>query len=133
MEENPMPAINRPKYLNLFQISLPIPGLVSILHRISGFGMFLFAWAMLWLLQMMLQSPQSFEQVKVFAQGWIAKCFLTGMAWAFLHHLFAGIRFLLLDVNVGTELQATRRMSWTVLVLGIVGTLIVGAKIWSIV
>ena len=115
------------------RIRLPVPGLVSILHRISGFGMFLFAWAMLWLLQMLLQSPETFEQVKQCAQSWIVKLFLTGMAWAFLHHLFAGIRFLLLDVHVGTALVMTRRMSWAVLVLSLAGTLIVGAKIWSIV
>ena len=128
-----MPASNRPKYLNLVQIRLPVPGLVSILHRVSGFGMFLFAWAMLWLLQMVLQSPETFEQVRECAQSWIARVFLTGMAWAFLHHFFAGIRFLLLDIHIGTELETTRRMSWAVLALGIGGTLMVGAKIWSIV
>jgi len=128
-----MPASNRPKHLNLMKIRLPVPGLVSILHRISGFGMFLFAWAMLWLLQMVLQSPETFEQVKQCAQSWIVRLFLTGMAWAFLHHFFAGIRFLLLDVHVGTDLATTRRMSWAVLVLSVGGTLIVGAKIWSIV
>lgn len=128
-----MTASNRPKYLNLMKIRLPVPGLVSILHRISGFGMFVFAWAMLWILQMMLQSPETFDQVKECAQSWIARVFLTGMAWAFLHHFFAGIRFLLLDIDVGTELESTRRMSWAVLALSIGATLIVGAKIWSIV
>jgi succinate dehydrogenase / fumarate reductase cytochrome b subunit len=128
-----MSVSNRPKYLNLMKIRLPIPGLVSILHRISGFGMFLFAWGMLWLLQMVLQSPETFAQVQACADSWIVKVFLTGMAWAFLHHFFAGIRFLLLDVHIGTELETTRRMSWLVIALSIVGTLIVGAKIWSIV
>ena len=49
-----MPVSKRPKYLNLYRIRLPVPGFVSILHRISGFGMFAFAWAILWLLQMTL-------------------------------------------------------------------------------
>lgn len=128
-----MHASNRPKYLNLMKIRLPVPGFVSILHRVSGLVMFLFAWAMLWLLQMVLQSPESFEQVRQCAQSWIVKLFLTGMSWAFLHHFFAGIRFLLLDVHVASELTTTRRMSWAVLVLSIGGTLIAGAKIWSIV
>lgn len=127
-----MSLSGRPKYLNLMKIRLPVPGLVSILHRVSGFGMFLFAWAMLWLLQMVLQSPETFEQVRQCAQSWIGRLFLTAMAWAFLHHFFAGIRFLLLDIHIGTELETTRRMSWLVIALGIGGTLIVGAKIWSI-
>jgi succinate dehydrogenase / fumarate reductase cytochrome b subunit len=121
---------NRPKYLNLFQIRLPVPGLVSILHRISGFAMFLFAWALLWLLQATLQSPESFEQVRAFTGHWIVKLFLIGMLWAFLHHFFAGLRFLLLDAHVGLDLANTRRMSWAVLVLSFGGTLVLGAWLW---
>jgi len=128
-----MSVSSRPKYLNLMKIRLPVPAVVSILHRLSGFGMFLFAWALLWMLQMVLQSPETFEQVQACARSWITRVFLTGMAWAFLHHFFAGIRFLLLDVHVGTELETTRRTSWLVIVLGVGGTLIVGARIWSIV
>lgn len=125
-----MTVSTRPKYLNLFQIRLPVPGFVSILHRISGFGMFLFAWALLWLLQLSLQSPETFEQARQFAQSWIGKLFLLGISWAFLHHFFAGLRFLLLDVHIGGELATARRMSWAVLVLSIAATIIVGVKIW---
>jgi succinate dehydrogenase / fumarate reductase cytochrome b subunit len=127
-----MSVSQRPKYLDLMKIRLPVPGVVSILHRVSGFGMFLFAWAMLWLLQMVLQSPETFAQVQEWGRSWVARVFLTGMAWAFLHHFFAGIRFLLLDLHIGTELETTRRMSWLVIALGIAGTLLVGARIWSI-
>ena len=125
-----MHPTNRPKYLNLVQIRLPVPGLVSILHRISGFGMFAFAWALLWMLQSSLQSPEGYAQAGAFAQSWIGKLFLIGIGWAFMHHLFAGLRFLMLDAHIGTELQSARRSSWTVLVLGIVGTLILGAWLW---
>lgn len=125
-----MPVTKRPKYLNLYRIRLPVPGFVSILHRISGFGMFAFAWAILWLLQMTLQSADTYAQVMDFAQSWIGKLFLTGMSWAFLHHFFAGLRFLLLDTHVAVDLAGARRTSWTVLALSIAGTVIVGVKIW---
>ena len=125
-----MAVSNRPKYLNLHQIRLPVPGFVSILHRISGFGMFAFAWAILWLLQMSLESPESYEQARTVVQSWIGKLFLIGMSWAFLHHFFAGLRFLLLDIHVGVDLEGARRTSWAVLVLSIAGTVIVGANIW---
>ncbi|MGD2139243.1 MAG: succinate dehydrogenase, cytochrome b556 subunit [Burkholderiales bacterium] len=124
-------AVNkRPTYLNLTEIRLPVPGFVSILHRISGFGMFVFAWALLWLLQLSLQSPETFEAVQGFARGWVGKLFLIGIGWAFLHHFFAGLRFLLLDVHVGTDLASARRSSWAVLVLSIAGTVLLGACIW---
>ena len=125
-----MLASHRPKYLNLLRIRLPIPGLVSILHRVSGFAMFLFAWALLWMLQSLLQSPQSFAQVRAFADHWLVKLFLIGMLWSFLHHFFAGLRFLLLDVHVAGELESTRRMSWAVLALGFGGTALLGAWLW---
>jgi len=125
-----MPAAKRPKYLNLAQIRLPVPGFVSILHRISGLGMFAFAWAILWLLQLTLQSPDGFAQATGFAQSWVGKLFLIGIGWAFMHHFFAGLRFLLLDMHVGTELASARRSSWVVLALGIGGTLILGVCLW---
>ena len=125
-----MAVSNRPKYLNLYQIRLPVPGFVSILHRISGFGMFAFAWAILWLLQMSLESPETYEQARAVAQSWIGKLFLICMSWAFLHHFLAGLRFLLLDTHVGVDLEGARRTSWAVLVLSIAGTVIVGANIW---
>jgi len=125
-----MLVTKRPKYLNLFQIRLPVPGFVSILHRVSGLGMFVFAWAILWLFQMTLESPDSYAKVMDYGQSGIVKLFLIGMSWAFLHHFFAGLRFLLLDAHVGTELSSARRTSWAVLALSIAGTLVVGAKIW---
>lgn len=125
-----MLASHRPKYLNLLQIRQPVPAIVSFLHRVSGFAMFLFAWALLWLLQALLQSPESFEQARTFAGHWLVKLFLIGMLWSFLHHFFAGLRFLLLDVHIAGELESTRRMSWAVLVLGFAGALILGAWIW---
>jgi succinate dehydrogenase / fumarate reductase cytochrome b subunit len=125
-----MAVSKRPKYLNLSEIRLPVPGFVSILHRISGFGMFVFAWALLWLFQLSLQSPETFEAVHGFASGWVGKLFLIGIGWAFLHHFFAGLRFLLLDVHVGIELASARRTSWAVLALSITGALILGVYIW---
>jgi succinate dehydrogenase / fumarate reductase cytochrome b subunit len=61
---------------------------------------------------------------------WLAKLFLTGMLWAFLHHFFAGLRFLLLDVDIGSELATTRAMSWSVLGTSLVLTVVLGACLW---
>jgi succinate dehydrogenase / fumarate reductase cytochrome b subunit len=50
--------------------------------------------------------------------------------WAFLHHFFAGIRYLLLDLHVGINLKEARFSAKLVLVAGIVATLIVGVLVW---
>lgn len=125
-----MIARTRPKYLDLFKIRLPLPGFVSILHRISGAALFLFAGVLLYLLQESLVSPESYVRFRDLAGHWMVKLFLTGMLWAFLHHFFAGLRFLLLDLDVFTDLKRTRAMSWGVLALSIVLTLILGVLIW---
>ncbi len=119
-----------PKYLDLFRIRLPLPGLVSILHRISGAAMFLFAWALLWALHTALQSADSFDRVRALADHWLAKLFLIAMVWAFLHHLLAGVRFLLIDVHVGVGLAAARALSWAVLATSLVLTVALGVRLW---
>ena len=125
-----MIASQRPKYLNLFRIRLPLPGLVSILHRVSGAALTVFAGALLYLLQQGLQSPESHAHFVELTGHWLVKLFLTGMLWSFLHHFFAGLRFLLLDVDVASDLRAARATSWAVLALSLLLTVIVGARLW---
>jgi succinate dehydrogenase cytochrome b subunit len=120
----------RPKYLDPIAIKLPVPGLVSILHRISGFGLFLFLPLLLWLLHSSLASPDAYVRYRAAIAHPLMKLILIGLLWAFLHHLFAGLRFLLLDVHVGTELSAARNTSRAVLVVSILLTLVLGALLW---
>ena len=120
----------RPKHLDLTKIRLPVPALVSILHRVSGAGLFLFMPLLLWLWQESLASQQRFDQFKTVASHWAVKLVLIGLAWAYLHHLCAGLRHLALDLHIGTELPAARASSWTVLAVSVVLTLVVGVVIW---
>ena len=125
-----MIASPRPKFLDLTKIRLPVPGFVSILHRISGAALFLFAGVLLYLFQESLASPESYVRFRALADHWLAKLFLIGMLWAFLHHFFAGLRYLLLDVDIGSELGTTRAMSWGVLGASLVLTVILGVCLW---
>ena len=123
-------ASPRPKYLNLMQIRLPVPGLVSILHRVSGAALFLFIPFLLVLFEASLQSPQSFARFKLLMSYWAIKLILIGLVWAYVHHLCAGIRHLALDLHYGTELPAARATSWTVLAVSVVLTLVFAVVIW---
>jgi len=125
-----MIASPRPKYLDLARIRQPVPAVVSILHRISGAALFLFAGVLLYLFQESLASPESYVRFRAVANHWLAKLFLTGMLWAFLHHFFAGLRYLLIDVDIGSELRTTRAMSWTVLGMSLVLTVVLGVCLW---
>jgi succinate dehydrogenase / fumarate reductase cytochrome b subunit len=121
---------SRPKYLNLFEIRLPVPALVSILHRISGLALFLFLPYLLWLLQASLASPESFERYRATLANPVAKLTLIALLWAFLHHLLAGLRFLALDLHWGTELAAARTSSRLVLIGALALTLVLGLWLW---
>ena len=120
----------RPKHLNLFQIKLPIPAVVSILHRVSGAGLFLMLPFLLYLLQSSLQSPSSYVLFRDLMSNVLVKLLLLGLLWAFLHHFAAGIRYLLLDVHIGTALAPARASSFAVIGVSLVLTLIFGAWLW---
>jgi succinate dehydrogenase / fumarate reductase cytochrome b subunit len=121
----------RPVYLDLVRIRLPLPGIVSILHRISGAVLFLFGIPLLlWALAASLGSAASFAEMKAAWSHPLAKLVLLGFAWAYLHHFCAGIRYLLLDLHQGIDLPAARRSSVIVLVVGLALTLLVGVRLW---
>jgi succinate dehydrogenase / fumarate reductase cytochrome b subunit len=125
----------RPKYLSLpallFEIRLPLPGWISILHRISGLLLFfpLAAW-LLYLLDASLATEQGFEHIRGYLSLPVAKVGILLFVWAYSHHFCAGIRFLLLDVDVGINLKAARASSVAVLVISLAITAFVALKLW---
>ena len=120
----------RPKYLDLLRIRMPIPSVVSILHRISGAALFLVLPLLLWLLQASLTSPESYAHYQAVLRNPLIKLMLIGLLWAFVHHLLAGLRFLALDLHLGTALAPARASSWAVLASAIAVTAVLGAWLW---
>lgn len=114
----------RPKNLDLTTIKLPLPGKVSILHRVSGVGLFLCLPVLLWLFAASLASPESFATFKAVFSSLPVKVVVAGLIWAFVHHFCAGIRFLLLDMHIGIEKDAARKSAAAVLAVSIPLTLI---------
>src|SRR3954465_9475516 len=120
----------RPKYLNLLQIRQPVPAIVSILHRISGALLFLFLWLFLAGLERSLVTPDSFADVKATLGHPLVKLILLGLLWAYLHHSFAGLRHLGLDLRFGIDLPKARATAYAVLVLSLGLTLILAVLLW---
>jgi succinate dehydrogenase / fumarate reductase cytochrome b subunit len=125
----------RPKYLSLaailFQIRLPVPGWVSILHRISG-ALLLFpftAW-MLYLLDSSLRSGEEFARIREYLALPLAKLGLLLLIWASCHHFCAGLRYLILDLNKGIELRPARFSAAAVLVVSLLATVVFGSMLW---
>lgn len=110
---------SRPKHLNLLKIRLPITGIVSIFHRISGVILFFSLPFVIYLLALSLRSPETFASAAAFFERPLVKLFSVAVIYALAHHFFAGIRFLLLDLDIGLSLKNARRSAWFVIVAGL--------------
>jgi succinate dehydrogenase / fumarate reductase cytochrome b subunit len=125
------PARARPKYYDVNLLHLPVAGLMSIFHRASGAAMFLLLIPLgLYALQESLGSEAGFARWAAIAGHPLAKLVVLGFVWSFVHHFFAGIRYLFLDVHVGISKEASSRTALAVMIAGIAGTLVVGWLIW---
>ncbi len=121
----------RPKYYDLNLAHLPPPGLVSILHRISGALLFFpILPVALYLLQATLGSEAGWTRWHEFFDRAPVKLVMLGVIWLYAHHFFAGIRYLLLDLHIGIEKVPATTSAVAVLVLGVLATALVGWRLW---
>ena len=124
------PKRNRPKNLNLLTIRLPIPALVSIMHRVSGAFLFMLLPLLLWVLHHSLANPNAYQLAQVFLHHPLAKLICLAVTWSYLHHACAGIRHLALDAHYGLRLNYARATSRAVLVISGLLTLRMGIWLW---
>jgi len=116
-----------PVYLNLFRIRFPVGAVTSIAHRIAGALMFTSLPLLIYLLGLSLQDPAGFERaVNTLQTGWLRVASVL-LAWSVFHHLFSGIRFLVIDMDTGARLPQARRSAWLVNIAGLLATL---AYVW---
>ena len=121
----------RPKYYDLNLAHLPLPGLVSIFHRISGAILFVpVIPALLYLMQATLGSEAGWLHWKGVFSDPVVKVIVLAFVWLYAHHFFAGIRYLLLDVHVGVAKEPARASAKLVFAAGALATLAIAWRIW---
>lgn len=116
----------RPVFLDLTRIHQPVMAVMSIAHRIAGVVLFLAIPAAVYLLDLSLRTPQGYDDVLGLLQHGAVKLLLALLLWAFSHHLFAGIRYLLIDIDVGVDLEMGRRSAMAAMGAG-VAVFLIGA------
>ena len=119
-----MISAKRPRYLNLIKIRLPIPGIVSIAHRVSGVLMLIAIPFMVYLLHHSASGEAGFLQTQALLHSPLVKLILLALAWSIYHHLFAGIRYLLIDMDIMIEKPAARMSAAIVFIAGLLAALI---------
>jgi len=121
----------RPVYLNLFKIRLPLQGIVSLAHRASGVFLFIAIPFSVYLLDLSVISDQGYDQVQNLLTLPLVKIALMLLLWSFAHHFFAGIRFLLIDADIGVEKSSSRIGAWLVIVAELLVVAAAGCALWS--
>jgi len=138
-EHKPRPVYTNIHVSQIIAYRLPIAGVVSILHRVSGALMFLLLPLVVWLLDVSLTSEVSYERFSnAFIAGvgvvpaFLLKLVVLALIWAFLHHLVAGVRHLWMDITHSVSLQQGHVSALATLGASLLLTILLGAKLFGL-
>ncbi len=106
----------RPVFLNLVQFRFPIAAVMSVGHRASGLFLVMLIPIVIYLLDLSLSGSDGFDQARAILSSLPAKLALFIALWALMHHLLAGIRFLLIDIDIGVDKLPARKSATFVMV-----------------
>ena len=100
--------MNSPRYLNLFKIALPLPGISSILHRISAVAIFVLSLPMMWVLVFSLSSEANYQIIISLFENFFLKSLFSLFITAIFYHFVSGLRHLVMDFGYWETLSAGR-------------------------
>ena len=127
------------RLIEALQYRLPLAGMVSILHRASGMLMFFLLPFIVWMFDASVTSEVSFDAFTSafvagigFLPGLVVKLVALGLIWAYLHHAVAGVRHLWMDATHSVSLQQGRSSAVATLVVSILLTVVLGAKLFGL-
>jgi succinate dehydrogenase / fumarate reductase, cytochrome b subunit len=127
------------RLIEALQYRLPLAGVVSILHRVSGMLMFFLLPFIVWMFDTSLTSEISYDSFTSafvagigFVPGFVVKLVALALIWAYLHHAVAGIRHLWMDATHSVSKQQGHSSAVTTFVISIVLTIALGAKLFGL-
>jgi succinate dehydrogenase / fumarate reductase cytochrome b subunit len=117
----------RPLSPHLSIYKLPLSANLSILHRFTGFALFIGAVLLSWFIIYVIYCIKG--DVKSIMDHWflhsiIWKVMLLGWSFSLFYHLCNGIRHLWWDMGYGFKIKTVDISSWVVLVLAITLTVV---------
>ena len=146
MSESATTAKKRPEFRNINAFTdlpsyrLPVAGIVSILHRISGSIMFILLPFILWMFDKSVSSEISFSTFKAAFNvgmlglpGFMWKLVALALIWAYLHHAVAGLRHLWSDTHHSAVTKEFGKISAiATLAISVTLTVVLGAKLFGL-
>jgi succinate dehydrogenase / fumarate reductase, cytochrome b subunit len=111
---------------------LPLAGIVSIFHRLSGMLLFVLLPFVLYLLEQSLTSEMSFGYFQGLMSHWLVKLLVLALVWSYLHHFCAGIRYLFMDVHIALDKKGGRNTAAAVALVSLTLTVLIGLKLYGV-
>jgi len=138
-------AKKRPEFRNINAFTdlpsyrLPVAGIVSILHRVSGLIMFLLLPLIVWLFDTSVSSEISFARFSAafnvglgFVPAVLVKVVVLALIWSYLHHMIAGVRHIYMDVCHAVTKEFGKSSAIVTLALSLGLTAALGANLFGL-
>lgn len=120
----------RPVNLDLTTITFPVNAIASILHRITGMGMFILLPVMLYFLQLSLIDERSFNLLQVLFHQRCYQLLIWLFGAASIYHMLAGFRHVFMDFGWGDSPEKSRLSAFFVIIVAAILTIGLGLWLW---
>jgi succinate dehydrogenase / fumarate reductase cytochrome b subunit len=114
----------RPKFLNLLQLSYPPGAIASIAHRVTGVLLAAAIPIAAYAFTRSIATPEGFAEIARWGRTIPIRLALAALAAALVYHLLAGVRHLLMDAGVGSSLHAGRASARAVIAAGVLALVV---------
>jgi succinate dehydrogenase / fumarate reductase cytochrome b subunit len=115
---------NRPISPHLQVYKLPLTGVISIVHRITGVLLSAGLIFVVYFLSALAGGPEAYDAMQKITKLWPAQFVYWGFIYALFFHLSHGVRHLIWDAGKGFEPETLKRYAIIELVASLVLTLV---------
>ncbi len=113
-------------HLEIYRFSLTMA--LSILHRITGVGLYFGTVLLAWWLIAAAFDQARLDLVYLVMGSWPGQLVMLGFVWALFQHMLGGIKHFIWDVGAALEPDQRRAISW----FTIIGALVMTALTWAL-
>ncbi|HEY8578558.1 MAG TPA: succinate dehydrogenase, cytochrome b556 subunit [Beijerinckiaceae bacterium] len=110
-------------HLQVYRFALTMA--MSIMHRITGVGLYLGTLLLAWWLIAAATDASAFATVSWFMESILGRLILFGFTWALFHHMLGGIRHFVWDMGYGMDHPEREWLAQGTLIGAVVLTIIV--------
>lgn len=112
-------------HLQIYRFTITMA--MSIIHRITGIGLYAGTALLAWWLIALATGPDAYALFLNVAGSWIGKLVLLGFTWALVNHLLSGLRYFWWDAGLAFEKKTADIISWSAAIGGVVLTIVIWA------